>query len=152
MPAVIRTISTESGATFRLGFVYCEPLVDVDGDLILDGEGNPQEGDPVSLAGCVARMQIRSKVADETAWVTATSETFDVDDAPFGGRIFLELGSVTGRIDVVLTDEDTMDIIKTKGVYDFEIEFPIQSGEIRPRVERLLEGTVLNDLNVTRSV
>jgi hypothetical protein len=55
-----------------------------------------------------------------------------------------------GRIDITLTDEDTDMISAKTAVYDLEIEWPLRSGEIRPRVDRLLKGQVTVDPNVTQ--
>lgn len=147
MAALDVDIEIEQGATFTLGFVYYEPTLDVDGNVVLDTDGNPVPGDPKDLTGCTARMQLRARVGDTEAIVTATSEAADSEDG-FGGRI--TLGGNTGRVDIVLTDADTDLVTVKKGVYDLEIEYPIQSGELRPYVERVLMGAFTNTLNVTK--
>lgn len=151
MGAGVETWETEQGATFSYGFVVHDPLLDVDGNVVTDADGNALPGDPTPLADVtIARMQIREEKEASSYLVYATSEAFDETTAPHGGRIFLETGAETGRIDIVLTDQDTDQIIVTDAVYDLEIEWAIESGEIRPRVDRILEGPVVNDLNVTR--
>lgn len=149
MSAWVQPIETEQGATFTLGFVYHNPVIDnVTGLVTLDSNGDPVPGTAKSLAGCTARMQIRQTLKKE-AVVTGTSQ----DPVAFpeqGGRILLEAGAVTGRIDIVLTDADTDLITFEDGVYDLELEYPLQTGELRPFVERILMGSVTNTLNVTK--
>jgi hypothetical protein len=133
MTAAVRNLSdVEQGATYHFGFTWhrADP----------DNPGSP--GDPYDLTGCTARMQIRKKVG-EPVLVSATS----LNSGDGAGRIVL--GGVTGRIDVTLTDQDTMLLTEKKAVYDLEIEWPIQAGELRPRVDRLLQGQVLVEPNVT---
>lgn len=140
----------EQGATWTLGFVYHLPTIDGDtGEVVVDDDGDPVPGAAKSLAGCTARMQIRKTVKSDEAIITATSLSLD-DDPEFGERIILEAGDVTGRIDIVLTDADTDLMTITKGVYDLEVEYPITGSELRPFVERVLEGAVVNTLNVTK--
>lgn len=150
MVASSKNLYIEQGATFSLGWIYYAPVIDPDtGDIELDANGDPIPGDPYSLAGCSARMQIRQRVSSTTALLTAT--TGDPDVYPdSGGRIILEAGGETGRIDIVLTDTDTDKLTVKKAYYDFELQWPAVDGELRPRVDRLLEGTVTVDLNVTR--
>ena len=147
MTAAIRDLEIEQGATFTLGFNWHqagEPDVD----------GNPTVGDPYNLTGCTARMQIRRKQGDPVL-LTATSATVpstepDRTTAIDAGAGRIVLGGATGRIDITLTDEDT-DLLSAKtAVYDLEIEWPIQAGEIRPRVDRLLQGSISVDPNVTQ--
>lgn len=40
-------------------FEFHTALVDVDGNEILDADGNPQEGDPIDMTGATARIQFR---------------------------------------------------------------------------------------------
>lgn len=139
MPAAPKNLFIEQGATFFLGFTWhrAGPVV--------DGQVTP--GDPYDLTGCKARMQIRRKQGDPVL-VTATSDA-PGEGAPVGaGRIFL--GGATGRIEITLTDEDT-DLLSAKtAYYDLEIEWPIQPGELRPRVDRVLQGAVTVDPNMTQ--
>lgn len=149
MTAVNKPLYIEQGATFQLGFTWHQQGP-------LDANGNPTPGTPYDLTGCTVRMQIRRKQGDP-ALVTATS-----DDSGSGitgaGRIFIggppAVGWVAdptnGRIDVVLTDADTDAITSKTCVYDLEVEWPLQAWELSPRVDRLLEGTVTVDPNITQ--
>ncbi len=149
MTAWTRDIYVEQGATFPMGFVVHELTLDNDGEVVKDADGNPVPGPARDLSGCTARMQIRRKVNAEDVLVEATS--LDLDDDPDSGqRIVVESGGVTGRIDVQLTDLDTDKLNVTKGVYDLEIVYPQQPGELRPFTERVLQGNVTISLNVTR--
>lgn len=155
MSAWVQDLEIEQGATFALGFVYYDPVIDpITGEVELDVDGNPVPGAAKPLTGCTARMQIKKKIKDTEAditTVTGTSEAYDQVNAPYGGRIILEAGGVTGRVDIVFTDADTDLITYTEGVYDLEIEYPLQVGsELRPFVERVLEGAIVNTLNVTK--
>lgn len=149
MPAWKRDIYIEQGATFPLGFVLHELVLDSDGEIVLDSDGNPQVGSARDLTGCSARMQIRPKVKSDEVLVEATTGAITSDN-PTGERIILQAGNVTGRVDVVLTDLDTDKVDVTKAVYDLEIIYPQDSGELRPFTERVLQGVVYCDLNVTR--
>lgn len=148
MTAAPKDITIEQGATFTLGWNWHR---EGDPDPVT---GEPTPGDPYDLTGCVARMQIRKKQGDPVL-LTATSEPVPADDperaaaiAAGAGRI--RLGTTDGRIDIELTDEDTDLLSSRNAAYDFEIEWPIQAGQIRPRVDRLLQGTVTVDPNVTQ--
>lgn len=149
MTAWVRDIYIEQGATFPLGFVLHELVLDNDGEIVKDSDGNPVLGDPRDLTGCTARMQIRPKVKSEEVLVEATSGAITQDN-PNGQRIVLQAGNVTGRIDIVLTDLDTDKVDIAKSVYDLEIVYPLDVGELRPFTERILQGTVTCNLNVTR--
>lgn len=150
MPAYPQDIYIEQGATFSWGFTLHEPILDGEGNPVLDDGGNPTYGDPLSLSGVDhARMQIRPKKNSDEVWVHATSRSID-DDADGGQRIFLESGGQVGRVDIVLTDLDTSQVLKALGFYDLELEYELQSGELRPYVQRVLEGQVTSSPNVTR--
>lgn len=151
--AIIKNFNIEAGATFNIGFVYHGPVLDAEGNPVLDDEGKPIPGDPISLAGCEARMQVRQKVADEDALITVTTEPDPID----GWRgIVLEspddLGDpITGRVDIELTDLDTMKLQSLKtAVYDLELVWPLEAGDVRKHVDRLMQGTLVVDKNVTR--
>lgn len=141
----------KQGATFRYGFTLYEPLVDGSGNAVLDSDGKvqPDLTKPVPLAGATGRTQIREEKDSPTFKVSATSGAYDATTNPTGGRIFLDNGS-TGRIDIVLTDEDTDKVNVESAVFDLEIEWPLVPGDLRPEVDRILEGPVVCDLNVTR--
>lgn len=135
MPAAIRDLEdVEQGATYYFGFTWHRPNVDPQSDL---------PGEPYDLTGCIARMQIRKRVGDPVL-VSATSL------AEGAGAERIQLGGATGRVEVTLTDQDTYLITEKKTVYDLEIEWPIQPGELRPRVDRVLQGSVITEPNVTR--
>ena len=146
MTAVNKPLYIEQGATFTLGFAWHRQALDVNGNPILDASGNPTPGDPYDLTGCTARMQIRRKKGDPVL-LAATSAPAD-PAVPGSGRIVL--GGTTGRIDVTLTDEDTNTLTVRAAVYDLELEWPLKTGELRPRVDRLLQGSVTIDPNVTQ--
>lgn len=146
------TLYIRQGATFRYGFMLYPPLLNGSGVPILDGDGNvqPDLANPISVASCSARMQIKRAKNTSTAMVTATSGTVNSTTNPFGERIFLDSGSTVGRIDIVLTDQDTDKLTLEDAVFDLEIEWPLIPGDLRPNVDRILEGPVVIDLNVTR--
>lgn len=125
MAAVKRDLYIEQGATFSLGFNWYHESTTTPGE----------PGEPYLFpVGTFARMQIRSKVSTPTHLLEATTED---------GRI--TLGVDDGRIELVLSDEDTMALVGKSGVYDFEIEF------VGGQVERVLQGGVVVSPNVTRT-
>lgn len=139
MTAAVRNLYIEQGATFSLGFTWHR-------EGPVNSEGEPTPGDPYDLTGCTARMQVRKKQGD-VPLVTATS----LEEGDGAGRI--HLGGVTGRIEVTLTDEDTDLLTSRAALYDLEVEWPLElSGPnaIRPRVDRLLQGAVTVDPNITQ--
>ncbi len=146
MTAQVADIYIEQGATFLLSCQLFDPLYDDDGNLVLDEDGNIQPGEPRDLTGCWARMQIRPRPKSATAYVTATSKEL-ADDPLAGGRIIL---GPDGHLDIELTDLDTMAITREEVVYDLELVNP-DAGRLRPFVERVLQGAVTCNLNVTRS-
>lgn len=134
MTALVRNLSIEQGATFKLGFTLYQPGPSADtpvADLV-----------PYDLTGCSARMEIRQRVGG-TMLVRATSESLGVGVG--GGRIVLD----GGRIVVTLTDLDTDLLTVRKAVYDIEVQWPVQAGELRPFVSRVLSGEVAVSANVT---
>jgi len=153
--AIKKNLYVESGATYNIGFVYHAPTLDAEGDVVLDADGNPVPGEPVPLTGCSARMQVRAKVDDDTALITATTAPAS-EGSEGAGRIALESvdvdgNPIIGRVDIELTDEDTMKLQGLrKAVYDLELIWPLIAGELRPRVDRLLQGSIVVDWNVTR--
>ena len=148
MPAVVENLAIEQGATFTMGFTWHEDALDEDGNVV--------PGEPRDLDGCTARMQIRKKQGLPSL-LTATSKT---DDGPGAGRIILESPEIDeegvagpprkGHVYVELTDEDTDLLTSATALYDLEIEWPIQPGQIRPRVDRLLQGSVAVSPNITQ--
>lgn len=142
MTAAARNLTIEQGATFTLGFAWHRAGPEVDGVVT--------PGDPYDLTGCTARMQIRKKQG-EAPLVTATSEDASTPEAIAAGAGRIVLGGETGRIDITLTDADTDLLVVKAAVYDLEIVWPLQSGELRPRVDRLLKGSVTVDPNITQA-
>ena len=145
MAAAEKELDVEQGATFFLGFTWYPPGP-------TDPETGLPTGSPHDLTGCTARMQMRKKQGDPIL-LTATSE--DPGDpldpllvAAGAGRI--TLGGVTGRIEITLTDEDTDLLTFSQGRYDLEVEWPQQPGELRPRVDRVLQGKVNVSPNITQ--
>jgi hypothetical protein len=124
MPAAKYDLHVETGATFRLSFVYGRRTgaTDVDGNPVVE---------PYDLTGCTARMQIRQSIGRDVL-VQADTDAGIVIDGP------------AGRIVVTLTDEQTATLVVRRGVYDLEVEYP--SGD----VVRVLEGKVTISANVTR--
>lgn len=147
----------EVGATYSLGWTYYHPLLDDDGNVVYDTDGTtPLPGDPVDLTGCSASMQVRAKKTSTEPLITATSDAVGTG-LPGAGRIFIQpldadSAPVIGRIEVELTDQDTMTLqpLKTPAAYDLELTWPIAVGQLRARVDRLLEGAIPIDTNVTR--
>lgn len=122
MTAVPRPLYIEQGATFETGFNWHRESTTTPGTA----------GDPYDLTGCIARMQIRKSQGSPVL----------VDATTTNGKIVL--GTTDGRVDIVLSDDDT-DMLTTKSaLYDLEIEFP------DGRVVRLLQGPVTVDPNITQ--
>ena len=132
MTATTKPITIEQGATFTLPFTWHLALVDADGNLVLDANGNAQPGEPKDLTGWTARMQVRKKVGSEVL-LEATSEAG------------ITLGGTAGTVRVKFTDEQTDTLMLKAAVYDLELED--EAGD----VYRLLEGTVTIKPNVTRT-
>jgi hypothetical protein len=136
MPAVQRSLYIEQGATYVLRLQWRQPDT-------TDDFGNVTQGDPYDLTGWVSRMQIRQKQG-APALVNATTEngkiTLGVDpDNPEATP-----DPTTGRIQVVLSDEDT-DLLTVKAAkYDLEVE------DVSGRVYRLLQGDVTVSPNITQ--
>lgn len=155
-------LEVECGATLTLSFIYHQLELDVDGEVVIDEDtGEPVLGDPQPLDGCLVRMQVRKKARDPVVLMYGDSSAYDEDDSPQGGRIILEAldeddQPQVGRVDVIFTDLDTMALQDTSTLvnpayFDMECEYELQSGEIRPFVERMLEGPVLVEPNTTRT-
>jgi hypothetical protein len=122
VPAVKRDLYIEQGATYFLEFTWNQ----------LNPDGSV--GDPISLVGCIARMQIRRKQKDPIL-LSATSDN---------GKIIL--GGTAGTVRVELSDDDTDLLTSSSCKYDLEIEFP------DGRVVRLLQGLVAVDPNITQEL
>lgn len=117
MGAGVYHIVIEQGATFELTATWLE------------------SGNPVPLAGVVARMMIRKRYTSEEVLLS-------IDSDAIGGITVDEVGGiVTVEISAALTAALPG---RLRGVYDLELLFP--SG----RVVRLLKGRVRVDPEVTR--
>lgn len=130
MTAVPKPLYVEQGTTFFLGFNWHKP------GSVVNGVVTP--GDPYDLTGCEVRMQIRKK-RGEAVLVEATTAN---------GRV--EVDGPAGRIEVTLTDLDTDALNIRSAYYDLEVVWPLAQGEVRPRVDRLLKGSVQIDPNITQ--
>lgn len=103
----------DQGSTWEQALLYRDP-----------------SGAAIDLTGCTARMQVREFYESEEPLVS-----IDTDDG-----ITISSG---GRIDLVLTAEQTADIPAGKYVYDLELV----NGDV---VTRLLQGRFVVDPEVTR--
>jgi hypothetical protein len=94
-----------------------------------------ENGNPVDLTNWSARMQVRRRHKDETAWISLTS-------APGGGIV---LGGPAGTISIRIEAAATAALPAPQtGVYDLELEHT--DGTVR----RILEGIVRVTPEVTR--
>jgi hypothetical protein len=123
MTAAKRDLYIEQGATFEFSFKWCHA-----------GSTPTTPGVPYDLTNAIARMQIR-KAQKGTLLLDAKSDGVDPE---------ITLGGITGRITVLLTDQDTDMLAYKVSVYDLEVE--LASGH----VYRLLQGNVTVDPNVTQ--
>jgi hypothetical protein len=90
------------------------------------------EGVPIDVTGYTARMHIRKKLADDEFEAELTTENGSI-----------AIGGADGAITLSLTAEQTTAIDIKGGVYDLEM---VKDAV----VTRLLEGTVIISLEVTR--
>lgn len=123
MPAEIRPITIEQGATFTLAFQW---LADS-----LATPGTP--GLPIPLTGATVRMQVRKKQGT-TVLAEATS--------PSDGIILAE---ADGRVTITLTPAKTNLLISKQCLYDVEVEFSADE------VHRLVEGPATIRPNITQA-
>lgn len=91
----------------------------------------------ISLTGLDARMQIREALDDVT---------FEIELTTGNGRIQLEPGAETGRIDLILGATLTDALTISSGVYDLELYNSTDPDD----VNRLMEGVVSIIDGVTR--
>lgn len=91
------------------------------------------DGNPVSLVGYTARMQVRPVVQSETVIVALTTEN---------GRI--ALGGANGTLTLELDADTTAAIQQSSGVYDLELESSDGT------VTAILQGRVKFPREVTR--
>lgn len=116
MAAAEYDFTIEQGATFPLICTY------------KDDTGAAQD-----LTGFTARMQIRENLSATAVLLELNTEN---------GRINIE--GADGRVELLLTADETAAITWKRGVYDLEIESP--DGEVK----RLLKGRITVDREVTR--
>jgi len=146
MTAAKVPLEIEMGATKRFSMTFTHPLVDENGELILDGNGQAQPGDPYNFVGATARSEVRITAKSSDVRLSLTTEN---------GGIILGNGTPEypdGSITLVFTDAQTDDLgwdaagqkFVEKSVYDVEVKYP--SGD----VDRLLEGSVTISPSVTR--
>lgn len=124
MTAVVRDLSIEQGATFRLSFTWSTSAG-------VDGSGVPIAGTPYDLTDCTARMQIRKSYTSPALVSLASGDG-------------ITLGGPAGTVEITVSDERTDALNVKTALYDLEIEFP--SGD----VYRVLEGAVTVSPNVTK--
>lgn len=131
----------DQGATFRRSIIWANALLDLDGNLVLDAEGLPQQGDPIDLTGYIGRMKIRKAVNSPTPMLAIES----VDGLLDADQTGISFGAdpSQGVVTVVIADEDTASL-DSSGVYDIELES--SGGE----VTRILQGKVRLSQEVTR--
>ena len=96
-----------------------------------------RDRNPISLASYAARMQIRQTISASTPEIELTTDN---------GRIDLEPGGETGRIDLLLGATETDALGINAGVFDLELYNPADSDD----VYRLMEGVVTIKEGVTR--
>jgi hypothetical protein len=120
MSAAKRNLTIEKGAKYTKTFVWRDSAKS-----------------PIDISGLQARMQIRE---------TLTSDAFAVELTTINGRIVLEAGGETGRIDLILGATITDAITITSGVFDFELYNDSDPDD----VNRLIEGVVSIVSGVTR--
>ena len=118
MPAAKKDLYIEQGATFEFSLIWTD-----------------ESETPKNLTGFQGRMQIREKIeAADPALISLTS-------SPAAG---ISIVGAEGRVNVVISDEQTATLSIKRGVYDLEVE------GADGRVYRLLQGSVIVDPNVTR--
>jgi hypothetical protein len=141
MVAVLRDIIMEQGATWRLSFTYYDDLLDPDGNVMNDVDGNPLRGSPRDWSGWLGRMQVRERY-DTAALISLTS-----DDIILG---------VDGTVRIVAGALMTDGLLQTvgghvgqpitQGVYDLEV----YRDDDPENVDQLLRGKVTVWPNATR--
>ncbi len=96
-------------------------------------EYTEEDGTPIDLTGCKARMQIRTEIDSDEVQADLTTENEG-----------LQIFGPEGKIRRFISDTDTQGFQFPAGVYDLEIVWP------DTHVMRLVEGTVSVSFNVTR--
>lgn len=120
MSAAIKNLTIEKGARYFKTFIWRD-----------------KTKTPISLSGLSARMHIRENLEDAG---------FEIELTTTNGRIQLEAGAETGRIDLVLGATLTDALSITLGVYDLELYDQTDPDD----VNRLMEGVVSIIEGVTR--
>lgn len=95
------------------------------------------DGTPINLTGCSALSHWRTSIDDPTILLTLSTEN---------NRVVLD--AATGSITLKLSAIETASIAFTSAVYDLEIYFPSNGGEIP--VYRLIKGKVKVLKEITR--
>lgn len=141
MAAYTLDLDMEQGSRYTLAFTYVDDQLDVDGNPVLDGEGNPVPGTPRDFTGWTGRMQVRKSYGSPVL-IDLTTEhiTLGTD-----GSVVIDIGADLTDGLVEVSGSRIGQAIKT-GVYDLEI---VEDAD-PTNVERLLEGKVNVDPNVTR--
>lgn len=129
--ATTANIRLNQGETFRWPFLLKIP------------GGAPDVLEPMPLAGCTGRMQVREKYGAPVLLDLSSGN---------GGVVVSE--DEAGRVDVVMTAEQTDRLGATSSpmkprlaaVYDLELTYP--SGDVR----RIIQGAITISPNITREV
>ncbi len=106
-------------ATFSQEFIYEE-----------------ENGDPIDLTGCTARVQMRETIESPDPFITIDTEHTGTDG-------YITLGGVDGTIILTINDVTTENISVDRGVYDLLLIFADLSSK------RLVEGSVIIKPGVT---
>lgn len=115
--AIIHLPPIEKGATYKHTFQW-----------------QTSTGEAINIAGCTARLQVREKAE-------AATVLLDCQSTGLNPRLIIT-GNL-GKIDLVVTDEDTTLLRGLGGVYDLNLTFP--NGEIT----RLCKGKFAFEPGVT---
>lgn len=94
-----------------------------------------KEGNPISLTGCSAQMQIRKKIDSAESLLDLTTEN---------GLLFISSTAEKTTYGIDIPPEDTQTLVEKKAVYDLEIVFA-DGG-----VARIQQGPIVVDMEVTR--
>jgi hypothetical protein len=113
--SITKTLGIDQGATWLLSFEWLD-----------------DDGQPIDLTGCTARMQLRATPATPVLLELSTTN----------GR--LSLAGVTGIIELLVDAPTTAGLSCESGVYDLRVTFP--SG----RVDVALAGRFTLALAVTK--
>ncbi len=96
MPAIIKDLLIEQGATFRDGFIL--------------KTGTGETAVPADLTGYTARMQIREEIDSSAVLIELTTEN---------GRI--DIDPLTGTVTLMIDADDTAELSFDVGNYDLEL-------------------------------